>query len=219
MIPLPRPAPAIFLALLALLPACAPMEKREVTGALTYRPRIALPPEAEVEVSAQGALGTRLGEYRKATGGAQVPLPFTLSFPPGVSGTLKAASGARYVAEGGEDTLFWSKRDAAMLRLQGRHLPECTRADRPPPYRASGNEPGWHVDVGAQRVQVVTDYGARTLGPLATTMMACPQALMDQERRVLQALEAVRRFDRDATGALRLMGESGDTPLLTARRP
>ncbi|MCG5535226.1 META domain-containing protein [Ectothiorhodospira mobilis] len=412
MIPLPRPAPAIFLALLALLPACAPMEKREVTGALTYRPRIALPPEAEVEVSAQGALGTRLGENRKATGGAQVPLPFTLSIPPGVSGTLqavihvqgqprwlaedlgfeagsqpldlgtvvlqpatpldfatrfscgdtpadfgvlderatlrvedrkipmrqeKAASGARYVAEGGEDTVFWSKGDAAMLRLQGRDLPECTRADRPPPYRASGNEPGWHVDVGAQRVQVVTDYGARTrsaprppiqtraggyrldlpgipatltleetlcrdsatgmphphravlelpgqrlqgcggdpmalltggpwriedvagggsidrsqiritfdprgrvtgstgcnrffgpytltgegltLGPLATTMMACPQALMDQERRVLQALEAVRRFDRDATGALRLMGESGDTPLLTARRP
>ncbi|MBK1691030.1 META domain-containing protein [Ectothiorhodospira mobilis] len=406
---LSRPALAI---LLTLLTACAPVENRQVTGSLTYRPRIALPPDAEVGVTAQGALETRLGQYRKATGGAQVPLPFTLSIPPGVSGTLqgvirvdgrprwltgdlgfeagsapvnlgtvmlqpatpldfatrfscgdttvdfgvlddlatlrvedrelpmrqtRAASGARYVAEGGEDTVFWSRGDAAMLRLQGRDLPECTRMDWPPPYRASGNEPGWHVDVGTQRVQVVTDYGARTrsaprppiqiraggyrldlpgipailtleealcrdsatgmphphravlelpgqrlqgcggdpmalltggtwriedvagggsidrsrihitfdprgrvtgstgcnrffgpytltgegltIGPLATTMMACPQALMDQERRVLQALEGVRRFDRDATGALRLMGGSGDTPLLTARRP
>jgi heat shock protein HslJ len=46
-------------------------------------------------------------------------------------------------------------------------------------------------------------------------MMACPEALMAQERRVFEALEHVDRFDIDATGALVLIG--ADRPLMTAR--
>lgn len=53
---------------------------------------------------------------------------------------------------------------------------------------------------------------------MGTTMMACPEALMVQERRVLDALADVSRFDIDATGALLLIGGAEDGALLTARR-
>ena len=53
------------------------------------------------------------------------------------------------------------------------------------------------------------------LGAAGATMMACPEALMAQERRVFEALAHVDRFDIDATGALVLIG--GDRPLMTAR--
>ncbi|MFW5835058.1 MAG: META domain-containing protein [Pseudomonadota bacterium] len=50
----------------------------------------------------------------------------------------------------------------------------------------------------------------------AATMMACPEALMNQERRFLEALAATTAFDIDRTGALVLSG-AGER-LLLARR-
>jgi heat shock protein HslJ len=52
-------------------------------------------------------------------------------------------------------------------------------------------------------------------GPIASTMMACPEAIMGQERRLFDTLEQVIGFDIDETGALILLGPTG--PLLTAR--
>lgn len=52
--------------------------------------------------------------------------------------------------------------------------------------------------------------------PLALTRMMCPEALMQQEARVLEALSNVDRFDIDETGALVLFGQG--EPLITARR-
>ncbi|SHM58962.1 Membrane-bound lysozyme-inhibitor of c-type lysozyme [Roseovarius litoreus] len=57
-----------------------------------------------------------------------------------------------------------------------------------------------------------------SFGPVGATMMACPDALMMQERRIFEALEQVRRFDLDETGALLLIGGPEDAPLLKARR-
>lgn len=54
-------------------------------------------------------------------------------------------------------------------------------------------------------------------GQMGVTMMACPEALMKQERRMLDALQHVVRFDIDETGTLLLIGPTGET-LLTARR-
>lgn len=51
---------------------------------------------------------------------------------------------------------------------------------------------------------------------LFSTQMACVEALMRQEQRVLAILEAVRRFDINETGALILHADDGRT--LTARR-
>ena len=54
-----------------------------------------------------------------------------------------------------------------------------------------------------------------SFGPIASTMMACPEAIMGQERRLFDTLEQVIGFDIDETGALILLGPAG--PLLAAR--
>jgi heat shock protein HslJ/uncharacterized lipoprotein YbaY len=43
----------------------------------------------------------------------------------------------------------------------------------------------------------------------AATMMACPEALMNQEQKFFRILEGVNRFDIDQTGALLLSGTAG----------
>src|SRR6056297_75681 len=57
-----------------------------------------------------------------------------------------------------------------------------------------------------------------SFGQLGSTMMACPDALMMQERRIFEALAQVRRFDLDETGALLLIGGPEDSALLKAHR-
>ena len=47
-------------------------------------------------------------------------------------------------------------------------------------------------------------------------MMACPEALMNQERKLLQLLPKVQRYRIDASGALVLETASGDA--IVARR-
>jgi len=42
----------------------------------------------------------------------------------------------------------------------------------------------------------------------ATTMMACPEALVNQELRCLDALQGAQSFEIDATGALILTGDN-----------
>jgi heat shock protein HslJ len=55
-----------------------------------------------------------------------------------------------------------------------------------------------------------------SIEPAGTTMMACPEALMDQERRLLTLLPAVKSYRIDETGALVLTTTDGKTIL--ARR-
>jgi heat shock protein HslJ len=54
------------------------------------------------------------------------------------------------------------------------------------------------------------------IGPPATTRMACPPALMQQERRFLTMLATVTRFEIDQTGALVL--HAADASRILARR-
>lgn len=54
-----------------------------------------------------------------------------------------------------------------------------------------------------------------SLEPVGTTMMACPEALMNQERRLLDLLPKITRSRIDETGALIL--ETADGQSLTAR--
>lgn len=57
-----------------------------------------------------------------------------------------------------------------------------------------------------------------TLSPLATTRMACSPAVMDQERKFLAALEAVRSWRIDpARHKLVLLGAGGETLVVLAR--
>lgn len=52
--------------------------------------------------------------------------------------------------------------------------------------------------------------------PLGTTMMACPEALMNQEQKLLGLLAKVKSYAIDDTGALALTTSDGNTIL--ARR-
>ena len=58
--------------------------------------------------------------------------------------------------------------------------------------------------------------GSLAFDEVGATMMLCPPALMDQEGKLLAALETVSRFEIDDTGALVL--HSGDASVITARR-
>lgn len=68
--------------------------------------------------------------------------------------------------------------------------------------------------------RLIATYAAKetslTISPTGLTMMACPPALMEQERRFVDLLREVKRFRIDGTGALVLETTSGKA--ITARR-
>ena len=402
-----------FAILPILCSAAFAQDGRILSGEVTYRERIALPPDAVLMVEVTAIDRSMIAEARIATGDRQVPIPFEIDVPGDTAGTLRAglstggrvdwlsdpvevdagmsgdigelvlhrfqpmgfvsafrcgdrtirvgfagesavldtgserlvlepsraASGARYEAEGDPDTWFWNQGDSALVSLAGEELPEC-RLSLPVddmPYRAGGNEPFWSVTIEAGQMTLIrlgmddltmpvtetgmTDAGdiliiaadreraLRTVilrkpilcrdsmtgmphpetvdlsmgdhtitgcggdpwsllvgrtwvvediagggvidnaratmgfdgagrvygsgscnryngpatltgetlsfGAMASTSMACPEALMTQERRFFEALAEVSGFDIDETGALILRGPGG--PLILAR--
>lgn len=56
-----------------------------------------------------------------------------------------------------------------------------------------------------------------TLSPGGSTMMACEQALMDQEQRFLATFETVSRFESLADGGLRLLDVDGNAALVARK--
>lgn len=77
----------VFAELPTTKPATQPMNTATVTGNVTYRPRIALPPNAVVKVSLQDvsradAAAIVLDQQTISTNGKQVPIPFTLQYNP-----------------------------------------------------------------------------------------------------------------------------------------
>lgn len=82
----------LALTLAAALPLTAiAQEVRPVSGAATYRARIALPPGAALVAEATAPDGAALGHLREPTDGAQVPLPFRLGIPAGPEAQLRLA--------------------------------------------------------------------------------------------------------------------------------
>lgn len=66
-------------------------EARNLDGALTYLTRDALPPGVDIVIEARGLQDTPLAEARFQSGGRQVPIPFSMTLPDGVSATIRAA--------------------------------------------------------------------------------------------------------------------------------
>ena len=60
------------------------------------------------------------------------------------------------------------------------------------------------------------DAAKLTIQPAGTTMMACPPALMNQERKLLDLLPSVASYRIDSTGALEL--HTVDKQTILARR-
>lgn len=227
-----------LIALLAVPVLHAEPDTRPITGELTYRPRIALPPTTVAVIELRDDRGALLAEQRFATAGRQVPLPFTLEIPAGAEGSLRAAlwvggrpawlsrtievdggtralgsvrldpfqplglasrlrcgdreievgftggqarmrvdgrvidlqpvpaaSGARFEAPEDPSTFLWSRGHHAWVGVSGETLPECLPAVPAPPavLRAQGNEPGWSLRIGGERLTLITDYGAHRL--------------------------------------------------------
>ncbi|MCO5107389.1 MAG: META domain-containing protein [Burkholderiaceae bacterium] len=73
---------------------------------------------------------------------------------------VRSASGARYEAAGDPSTSFWSKGDRATVVVHGQAWPECVPERAPSlPYRATGNEPGWRLDITARTMTLLADDG------------------------------------------------------------
>jgi heat shock protein HslJ/uncharacterized lipoprotein YbaY len=74
----------------------------------------------------------------------------------------ETASGARYVTVDDPTTLFWSKGDRAHLTIRGQAYSECVRADTAAvAFRATGNAPGWQLEMGARTLFTTADGQTR----------------------------------------------------------
>jgi heat shock protein HslJ/uncharacterized lipoprotein YbaY len=78
---------------------------------------------------------------------------------------VPAASGARFEAADDAGTFLWSKGNHAWASVSGEALPQCLPAVPAPPavLRAQGNEPGWSLRIGGERLTLLTNYGAHRL--------------------------------------------------------
>ncbi|MBL37344.1 MAG: hypothetical protein CMP07_02935 [Xanthomonadales bacterium] len=77
--------------------------------------------------------------------------------------TETAGSIERLVAVDDPATIVRRDGESVTVRLSGRELPECSIDNPAPlPLSAGGNEPGWHVELNAADMKLVTDYGEST---------------------------------------------------------
>jgi len=75
-------------------------------------------------------------------------------------GQAVSASGARYVALDDPTTSFWGKGDRGILEVRGETYPECIPVEtEQPPFRATGNEPFWSIEMDQIRVELIMDLG------------------------------------------------------------
>jgi heat shock protein HslJ/membrane-bound inhibitor of C-type lysozyme len=73
---------------------------------------------------------------------------------------VKAASGAKYEAAGDPPTSFWSKGPIGMLVVRGRTYPQCAwDSVEDERFRATGNEPGWRLEINGATMTLLADYG------------------------------------------------------------
>jgi heat shock protein HslJ/membrane-bound inhibitor of C-type lysozyme len=222
----------ICLALVLVAPGAA-LADRQLTGAITYPERIALPEGAAVAVEVKGIDGAvitsgtfpapgipasfalvvpdsalivitalvhdgqtvraaptqvvpagtgpiDLAPLRAApfvaTGSASAfdcaPVALEVGFLPDGSAQMRwgasvvdlrpesTASGARYGDGGDPPTFVWSKGERATVSLQGVELTCATVPAGRFPLSGGGNEPGWQVAVGPDRITYTGDYGA-----------------------------------------------------------
>lgn len=151
---------------------------------------------------------------------------------------VEVASGSQYIARDGSETEFWNKGERARVILDGEKLEECTYSSGPTlagpvwmvtevdgravmtNYRASmhflangrvgGRASCNHFNAGWERLgdEIVIEQAA-------TTKMACPTDVMEQEQRFLGAFSSVSRFEVTEKGDLVLRDDGGE-PLIRA---
>lgn len=228
------------IALVAVTVACMPRAQAGqnpgtavITGSVSYRERMALPPDAVVDVwvtdvSPGITAAAVLAEGSFPVKGRQVPVPFELPYDPG----RVAADhdyGLRAVIRTPSQTLFESG-DAVRVITKGsptrvdlvlRRQSSAADGPRPAPSPLLGSS--WQLEdlagagvIDNSRATLEFPEAGRvagngscnrffgtatiegqslTLGALGSTMMACPEAVGNQERQYLEALQAAERFE------------------------
>ncbi|WP_187272297.1 META domain-containing protein [Zeimonas arvi] len=74
---------------------------------------------------------------------------------------VPAASGAKFEAEADPATTFWSRGERAVVTLRGEPLPGCrVVAHGSQAFRATGNEPGWRLEIYGPQLRFETADGS-----------------------------------------------------------
>lgn len=150
---------------------------------------------------------------------------------------LRSASGARYAAIGVTGTEFATKGEGALVTIRGERLAPCTLVADPEAQGAALTGAEWVVEsingarpVGDEPVTIAFSEDGRvsgngtcnrysgsysregdvlSFGALASTMMACPRTLLEQERRFLEVMGSVRAVSIGEDGTLTLTTDGG----------
>lgn len=153
---------AAILAVLMLPMVASAQGYRSLSGTVTYRERIALPPEATVLVEMVGADLSLIAEALIATDGRQVPIPFSIDIPEGAEGQLRAG----LVLDGG---VAWLSEPVQIAAEAPGDLGELAVR----PYRPMGFAATWRcgdrlIRVGFVGAALVLDTGGAyvTLAPV-----------------------------------------------------
>ena len=206
-----------------------------VSGTVVYRERMALPPDAAIDVrledtSQQDAPAKLIGESIFAAAGQQVPISFQVSYDPAdinpahtytlranitINGTKAFASTTNYaVITGGApmqaNILLQKVQAPAAARRNGPKLhgtywrlvelngkPATPGMGRTQPYIMLYKEQGrFEGSSGCNGMTgtYLVEQNALQFNPAATTLMMCPQALMEQEQGLLAALKATSSY-------------------------
>ncbi len=230
-----------------LLTTVQPMaEDRTLTGTVTYRERIALPPDARVEVELLDVSRADAPALAIAETGfvpeTQVPIAFSLDYDSReIDARHSYALRARILR--GDEVLFRTVQHHGVLTRGENSTEIMLERAAVPPETPAGR---WLAeDIGgggvADRVQTVLELGPDgtvsgsggcnalsgraelsgaelTFGPLAATRKLCPPAIMDQEGKFLAALAETRSWKMDPErGKLLLLDGTGRTVAVFSR--
>jgi len=233
-------APLVFGGL--LMPGAFAAEEIAIAGEVSYRERIALPPNAVLtvrlsDVSLADAPETVLAEQKVDPAG-QVPIKFQIKLDPAViQPNVNYALEARITV----DDSIWFTNDERyavdplkpqpvqlMLKMVEKQANVAPAALLDATWVAEDINGKGVIDNAQSTLSVTADgkvagsggcnrYFAQAevsgdkirIGKAGATMMACAEALMDQERKFFAALEAAATFRIDGDGKLFLTDASG----------
>jgi uncharacterized lipoprotein YbaY/heat shock protein HslJ len=171
----------ISLVLMSMQASCGPgktadgggssnIEMLEVSGQLTYRERIALPPDSIAVVELRDVsiadAPSVISDQRIELAGRQVPVPFRLIVDP-----AKLAGGRRYSVRGAivgpDQQLLWTTADAHPVDPAagdaelGALMMTRVSSQGEAAFKATGNEPGWRLDIDDRQITLLMNNGGR----------------------------------------------------------
>ena len=100
----------------------------------------------------------------------------------------RASAGTKYVATDDTDTALWNESARTRVKLEGRSLADCApSADATAvALRATGNEPGWRLELGVASVSFATAEGNRSI----ETPTPLPRVISPDRRSYLARIDA-----------------------------